>query len=62
MSYGTLNTTISRQNIVDQVAALLYAMKVVPDDVDIQNIQFSELFGNSDTELVKLTIQTKGIN
>lgn len=62
MSYGTLNTTISRQNIVDQVAALLYAMKVVPDDVDIQNIQFSELFGNSDIELVKLTIQTKGIN
>lgn len=60
MSLGHTETVISRSNIVDQIAALLYATKVVPADTEITNIQFGELFGASETELVPLKIFTKG--
>lgn len=57
--FETLETTISRDNIVSQVAALLYATGFVKDNQEITNIQFGELFGSSDTELVPLTVSIK---
>lgn len=50
--------TLNRDIIVSQVAAFLYAASIVPDDEEITNIQFSELFGASTEELCKLKIFT----
>lgn len=55
----TIETTINRDIIVSQVAAFLYAASIVHDDEHIQNIQFGELFGASDTELVPIKIELK---
>ena len=51
-----IEMSINRQNIVDQVASLLHAWNVVGEKEEITNIQFGELFGVSDTELVPLKI------
>lgn len=51
--------TISRDNIVAQVAAFLYTTGVVSDKEEVINIQFSDLFGNGDTELCKIKIFVK---
>ena len=59
MQTETLELNLNRSQIVDQVAALLYATSIIPDNVDILNIQFSDLFGKSDKELCKLTISTR---
>jgi hypothetical protein len=56
MNSKVLDISISRTNIVDQVAALLYATGVVNNRDNITNIQFGELFGASDTELVPLKV------
>ena len=50
--------TIPRQVIVDQMAAYLYAVSVIDDDVDITNIQFSDLFGSGITEYCRLKVFT----
>lgn len=49
---------INRTNIVNQVAAFLYAIGEVPDSEDITNIQFSDLFGASTEEFCKAKIFT----
>lgn len=54
-----IETTINRDTIVSQVAAFLYAAGIVNDDEHISNIQFGELFGASDTELVPIKIHLK---
>lgn len=59
MQTETIELNLNRSQIVDQIAALLYATSIIPDNVDIANIQFSDLFGVSDKELCKLTIQTR---
>ena len=56
----TLNLTINRQTIVDQMAAFLYAIKAVDEETEITNIQFGELFGASKTEHCPLKIFLKG--
>ncbi len=48
--------TIARQNIVDAVVTVLYALSIVDDDKKITNIQFSDLFGVSTKEFCKLKI------
>jgi hypothetical protein len=48
--------TIARNLIVDKVAELIYALGIIPHTQTITNIQFSDLFGMSDTELTKMTI------
>lgn len=55
----TLTKTLNRRTLVDLVAAHLYATSAIDDNVDITNIQFGELFGASETELVPLKIYTK---
>lgn len=55
----TIETTINRDTIVSQVAAFLYAVGIVHDDEHILNIQFGELFGASDKELVPIKIELK---
>lgn len=57
----TMTKTINRQTIVDQMASWLYATSIINDNVDITNIQFSDLFGKSDQELVKLKIYCKEV-
>jgi len=52
--------TINRQTLVDITAAWLYAARQVNDAKNISNIQFSDLFGASDTELVTLKVFTNG--
>lgn len=52
--------TINRQTIVDTMAAWLYATRMIKDANNITNIQFSDLFGASDTELVTLKVFTGG--
>lgn len=47
---------VSKQNIVDQMAALLYALKKVPDSVDITDI----IFGDLNVDPINLVIVTKG--
>lgn len=53
--------TISRQNIVDQVASFLYFTKTIPESQEITNIQFSDLFGYSGTQLCKLKVYIKEV-
>lgn len=48
--YREIELTLNRRQIVDQVAALLYALGIVHDNEHVTNIQFKELFGSSDTE------------
>lgn len=57
-----LSLTISRSNIVDQVASFLYATGKVPHSQEISNIQFSDLFGSSDTEYCTLKVFTKEVH
>jgi hypothetical protein len=57
--YREIELTLSRQTIVDQVAAFLYAAGIVHDDEEVNNIQFSDIFGRSDIELVKTKIFIK---
>ena len=52
--------TVNRQTIVDNTAAWLYATRMINDAKNISNIQFSDLFGASDTELVTLKVFTNG--
>lgn len=52
--------TINRQTLVDITAAWLYAARQVNDAKNISNIQFSDLFGASDTEFVTLKVFTTG--
>jgi hypothetical protein len=59
MNSEPLNLTLSRSNIVDQVAALLYATGAVHDNEEITNIQFSDLFGVSATEFTSIKVFTK---
>lgn len=58
--YKTSEITIPRQTLVDITAAWLYATRAIKDASNISNIQFSDLFGASDTEYVKLKIHTNG--
>lgn len=51
-----IELTINRQTIVDQMAAWLYANSIINDNEEITNIQFQDLFGSSDTELVPLKV------
>lgn len=51
---------MKRETIVDIVSAWLYATRAVDDAKNISNIQFSDLFGSSDTELVTLKVYTSG--
>jgi hypothetical protein len=61
METSTLELTINRSIIVDQVASFLYAIKAVDDGMgEITNIQFGELFGVSETEHVPIKIHIKG--
>jgi hypothetical protein len=60
MTNETLNLTINRMIIVDQVAAFLYATKQVPESSEITNIQFSDLFGASTEEFCTLKVNIKG--
>lgn len=57
--YREIETVINRQTIVDQVAAFLYAAGYVHDNEHVTNIQFKELFGESDVELVPIKICLK---
>lgn len=57
--YREIELTINRQTIVDQVAAFLYAAGLVHDYEHVTNIQFKELFGASDIELVPIKICLK---
>lgn len=59
MNYTEKVLKINRQQIVDAVATHLYATSIIDDDVDITNIQFSDLFGVSTQEFVTLKIFTK---
>lgn len=59
-SSRTLEFSINRSQIVDQMAAWLYAAGVVNDNEDITNIQFGDLFGVSDRESVKLKVFLNG--
>lgn len=59
MTTDTLNLTINRQTIVDQMAAFLYAIKAVGEETEITNIQFGDLFGVSKTEHVPIKISIK---
>ncbi len=52
--------TISRETLVDIVASWLYATRAVDDAKNIKDIQFSDLFGKGDTELVTLKVFTGG--
>ena len=54
-----IEKTINRQLIVDKVSELLYQLGIVPDNQQITNIQFSNLFGRSDTELTEMKIFTR---
>lgn len=60
MESSTLNLTINRQTIVDQMSAFLYAIKAVDEETEITNIQFGELFGDSVTEHCPLKIFIRG--
>ncbi len=51
-----MEKTIARQNIVDAVTTMLFALSIVDDDKKITNIQFSDLFGASTTEFCKIKI------
>ena len=51
-----MEKTIARQNIVDAVTTMLFALSIVDDDKKITNIQFSDLFGVSTTEFCKIKI------
>lgn len=57
--YREIELTLNRQQIVDQVAALLYALGIVRDDEHVTNIQFKELFGASTTELAPIKVCLK---
>jgi len=57
--YREIELTLHRQTIVDQVAAFLYATGIVRDDEHVCNIQFKELFGNSDVELAPIKVCLK---
>lgn len=59
MNSAPMKVQIHRDQIVSQVAAWLYATGTVPDNMDISNIQFSNLFGMSDIELCDLTVFTQ---
>ena len=54
-----IDKVITRQVIVDLVAAHLYATSIIDDDTEITNIQFGELFGASTVEYVPIKIFTK---
>ncbi len=54
MTSRTLEFPINRANIVDQVAALLYATGKVYDNENISDIQFGDLSGQN--ELVSLKV------
>lgn len=56
--HATLDKVIARSTIVDLVAAHLYATSVIDDDTEITNVQFGDLFGVSDVELVPIKIHT----
>lgn len=58
----TIDKKINRQTIVDQMAAFLYASSIINDNQDITNIQFSDLFGVSDTEYVTMKIHIKEVS
>ena len=49
---------ISRGNIVDKIAELLYATGAVHDNEEVTNIQFNNLVG-SDTEFVTMKVFAK---
>lgn len=55
MKTETLNLTINHSIIVDQVAAFLYATKVVEESTEITDIKF----GNSNKGLVPIAIYTR---
>lgn len=55
-----IETTINRQHIVDSLALFLNATKVVSPSQEISNIQFGDLFGESETELCNIKIHIKG--
>ena len=38
--YHEIELTISRQNVVDQIAALLYSLNIVRDDEHVMDIDF----------------------
>lgn len=57
--YREIELTLNRQQIVDQVAALLYALGIVRDDEHVSNIQFKDLFGSSTTELAPIKVCIK---
>lgn len=58
ISTAFIETTVNRQHIVDSFAQFLYATKVVPPSADITNIQFGNLFGESQDEFTKIKIYT----
>lgn len=64
MISDTREVTVSRSNIEDQIAALLYATGVVTDTEEVTQIQFSDLFGKPHTELttLKITIRKEVLN
>ena len=52
--------TMDRMHIVNAVAPYLQSLNIIPNAKDITNIQFSDLFGRSDKELVTLKVFTNG--
>lgn len=54
-----IEKTINRKLIVDALAPLLYTTGIVPDEVEISNIQFSNLFGASTEEYCNIKIYFK---
>jgi hypothetical protein len=54
MNSRTIELALSRSNIVDQVASLLYATGVVYDNENISNIQFGAM--NEEIVPIKVSI------
>ena len=47
--YREIELTISRQNVIDQVAAMLYAAGIVHDNEEVIDIEFKEVLNKGVT-------------
>ena len=53
----TIEMSISKSQIIDQVAALMYAYGVVNDNEEIKDIQFPGLTGTEEVVPIKVTFR-----